>query len=447
MLLSALLASTSEADLGESIGAKDYAVKDVGGPPLAPFRWSSAYSDSMVLQQAPEAAVVWGFAPAGSKVSVSFGGKAIDAPVTTYMGQSAFMAKLPPTPSSMTTTHNITATSGGKTITLGSVLFGDVWVCSGQSNMQYPLGSPTCWNESNINCTVRDAQCGYGCVNNSAAEIADMVNFPQMRLSQNTNGGSKVPLAESGNTGWMTPDKMGGKFSAMCWFFGRDVFKALESPRPIGLIETNVGGTPDQHWSSPDAIDKCKGSKPWDWPANFTDSVLWNGKVVPLLRTTIKGAIWMQGEANSRWDGRQYNCSFQAMITDWRAKWASHNGETAAAFPFGWAQLNSNGGAELYAGPSPSSKDATDPLSQWSSGFSSIRNAESQTLALPNTFQAVIIDTPVASGSVHSPWKQPAGSRLARGGLSVAYGMDTTKVNPVRATQCHTYPEHAPNRF
>jgi sialate O-acetylesterase len=333
----AILVYTARADLGEPIGPKDYVV-GVGAPPL-PFRWSSAYSDNMVLQQAPEAAVVWGFAPAGSKVTVNFGGKTIDAPVTTYMGETTFLAKLPPTPSSMTDTHNITATSGTTTIVLGEILFGDVWVCSGQSNMQYPLGSPTCWNESNINCTVHDAQCGYGCVNNSATEIADMVNYPQMRLSQNTDRGSPVPLAESGNTGWMTPDKMGGKFSAMCWFFGRDVFKALKSPRPIGLIETNVGGTPDQHWSSPDAIDACKGSNPWNWPANFTDSVLWNGKVVPLLRTTIKGAVWMQGEANSRADGRQYNCSFPAMISDWRSKWASHNGETAKDFPFGWAQV------------------------------------------------------------------------------------------------------------
>ena len=101
---------------------------------------------------------------------------------------------------------------------------------------------------------MRDAQCGYGCVNNSAAEITAMSDYPHMRLSQNTDGGSKVPLAESGNTGWMTPEKMGGKFSATCWFTFRDVYAALESPRPIGLIETNVGGTPDQHWSSPEAL-------------------------------------------------------------------------------------------------------------------------------------------------------------------------------------------------
>jgi sialate O-acetylesterase len=63
------------------------------------------------------------------------------------------------------------------------------------------------------------------------------------------------------------------------------------------------------------------GAPKWEWPSNFSDSVLWNAKVVPYLKTTILGAIWYQGEANAGQDGRQYNCSFQAMIEDWRLKW------------------------------------------------------------------------------------------------------------------------------
>lgn len=298
--------------------------------------------------------------------------------------------------------------------------------------MAYPLGSPTCWNASNINCMVHDAQCSYGCVQNAAEEIAAMSQFNNLRLYQNAGGGSPAPQTESANSGWMTPAKMGGRFSAMCWFFGRDLYTALEAagePRPIGLIETNVGGTPDQHWSSPDALAKCKGlpgNPSWEWKSNFTDSVLWNGKVVPLLRNTIKGAIWMQGEANSHADGRQYNCSFPAMIEDWRAKWAEGTGGATAVFPFGWSQLNSDGGANVWAPGKTtpaSTSDPTDPLGAWSSGFPSIRLAESSTLATPNTFQAVIIDTPVASGSVHSPYKQPAGARLARGALATAYAI------------------------
>ena len=376
-----------------------------GPPPPTPagFRWSNAHSDGMVLQSAPAQAVVWGFVADGAKVSVSFGGQSVPVETGTYVGESVFTATLPATPASLTSMHNITATSGKETITLGNVLFGDVWVCSGQSNMAYPIGSPTCWNESNINCTVRDAQCGYGCANNSAAEIKAMADWPHLRLFENTDRGSKVPLADSGSTGWKTPAEFGGGFSAACWFFGRDVYDKLETKRPIGLMATHVGGTPDQHWSSPDAIDKCKGSEPWDWPANFTDSVLWNGKVVPLLKTTIKGAIWYQGEANSRTDGRQYNCSFPAMIEDWRAKWGQHNGQSDPAFPFGWAQLNSNGAAELYTTANKNTPTAGDPLGQWSSGFPSIRNAETHTLSLKNTFQAVILVRlffPIACGSV-----------------------------------------------
>lgn len=141
----------------------------------------------------------------------------------------------------------------------------------------------------------------------------------------------------------------------------------------------------------------------------------------------------MQGEANAHGDGRTYNCSFPAMIEDWRAKWAEGTGGTTdVAFPFGWSQLNSNGGAQKWVANSvtPLNKNAkNDPLDKWSHGFRSIRLAEENTLSLSNTFQAVIIDTPVASGSVHSPYKQAAGSRLARGALATTY--NTPQPNPV----------------
>ena len=312
--------------------------------------------------------------------------------------------------------------------------------------MQYPIASsPHCWNASNVNCTDRNKshntkQCGYGCANNSDVEVAHMKDYDDgMRLYTTQGGSSKTPVAEqSAPSQWMTPSEHGGSFSATCWFFGRSVYTHLKPKRPLGLIQTNVGGTPDQHWSSPDALSKCKGKQPWDptgkmWPDNFTDSVLWNAMVVPLLRTTHIGAIWYQGEANSRVDGRQYNCSFPAMIEDWRAKWNKYtDGATPVDFPFGWAQLNSDGGAAPYPAATPFSSTPAGSMDEWQSGFSSIRLAESTTLSLENTFQAVILDTPVASGSVHSPYKQPCGARLARGGLAVKYGMkELHAVDPI----------------
>ena len=102
-VLAVSAAAAAAADIGDSVGLKDYFGAERPPPkPPAAFRFSSAYSDDMVLQQAPAQAVVWGFAPAGSKVTIGFGGKSIDAPVAPYMGESAFMTKLPATPSSMT---------------------------------------------------------------------------------------------------------------------------------------------------------------------------------------------------------------------------------------------------------------------------------------------------------------------------------------------------------
>ena len=265
-----------------------------------------------------------------------------------------------------------------------------------------------------------------------------------MRLFQVTRSSSRSPLPDvGGGSGWLLPSKMGGRFSSTCWFYGRDVYSVLSPKVPFGLIETDVGGTPDEHWSSPDALKACMGSKAWDMPEGTVDSVLWNAMIVGLLRTTISGVVWYQGENNAG-DPRRYNCSFPAMIEDWRAKWHTHtDGATARDLPFGWAQLNSCGtGAADYTNrifnpphPPADCGDGCAPacssaclgrLHEWGdygNGFTGIRFAQAQALLrVRNTFMAVIIDTPVASGSIHSPFKQPVGRRLARGGLAVAYG-------------------------
>ena len=344
LIATAALAAGPGLDYWDSQPAK--VIDLLSAPPApAPFRFASSQGSGMVLQMAPSQATVWGFSKEGASVSVGFQGRTIAATTMQWLNQSTWLARLPATQGGVAE-YNITATSAGATITLSNVVFGDVWVCSGQSNMAYPIGSATCWNASNTDCAVKDSQCSYGCSENAGEEIAAMANYPNIRLYQVGGGGSSTPQAESSNSGWKLPHAMGGGFSAMCWYFGRDLSVALDAagdPRPIGLIETNVGGTPDQHWSSPDALQKCKqlpGDPKWEWPANYTDSVLWNGKVVPLLRNTIKGTVWMQGEANSRADGRQYNCSFPAMIEDWRAKWAEGTGGTTdSSFPFGWSQV------------------------------------------------------------------------------------------------------------
>jgi sialate O-acetylesterase len=218
----------------------------------------------MVLAAAPKQAMVWGFCPPGSTVDVSIGSATVRATIGPGQGDGShttWRALLPATKGGFDK-HNITATSAGTTLTLTDVLFGEVWVCSGQSNMEYPIGNnPSCWNASNINCTDRTpgvdhSQCSFGCSQNAGAEIAAMKKYDEGMRLFNVNPSSQItPHSEmNGGSGWLAPSKMGGKFSAVCWYFGRDVYNAMPKKVPVALISAFVGGTPDQHWSSPDAL-------------------------------------------------------------------------------------------------------------------------------------------------------------------------------------------------
>ena len=287
-------------------------------------------------------------------------------------------------------------------------------------------------------------------VNDSAQEIADMKNYPHIRLYRasksqpNESAAELLPARYAGDrspvVGWSTPDDR-VDFSNVCWFYGRNMYAALEAAgaaRPIGLIGVYRGGSADELWSSPDALSEClEPGAPLPDPM---DSTLYYGMIAPLLQTTIKGAVWYQGEADARhpggrWDG--YNCTFAAMIKDWRRKWsAGTNGETPVDFPFGWVQLNSVANGTVYVNPAAVAPNATTgaggPLDP-SFGYGGLRWAQTLTLRLPNTFMATCYDTPDRPTpqsidgkpgadpgfSVHSPFKQPAGARLARAALAL----------------------------
>ena len=163
--------------------------------------------------------------------------------------------------------------------------------------MEYPIGSPTCWNASDINCTAHHngAQCGFGCTQDAGQTIADMAQYDHgMRLFNVGGGKATTPQPEMRSGAWKVPSAMGGSFSATCWFFGRDIYDAMPTKVPVGLISTFVGGTPVEHWSSSEALATCVGPEAWDWPTGFSDSVLWNAMVVPLLRTVHSGVVWYQ---------------------------------------------------------------------------------------------------------------------------------------------------------
>ena len=277
----------------------------------ADVRLPKVLSDHMVLQQG-QPAVVWGWAEPGEKVVVEMASSRAE----TTAGQDGkwhVEIGLPPAGGPYEV-HIV----GKNTLKLADILVGEIWVCSGQSNMQWPVAAAL------------DPQ----------PEIA-AANYPHMRLFTVENVPSKEPLDEcpgSNPSGWRicSPETVGG-FSAVGYFFGRKLHQELSVP--VGLINSSWGGTICEAWTSratlesdPDFQAILERSKEYQENNPNQASVLFQGMIHPLLPLRIRGAIWYQGESNV---GRaeQYAKLFPAMITDWRKNWGLGD------FPFLYVQL------------------------------------------------------------------------------------------------------------
>ena len=319
-------------------------VRPPPAPPPPPLRFASIYTSHAVLSAAPQRAVVWGFSMTSKKVTLD-GGEAIgsveaslsavpsgsvDPGGAPYAYPYVWTATLPAVPASFTP-RTLVARSGASESAIRDVLFGDVWVCGGQSNMEYSI------NGSN------GVEIKHPPVNNSVAEIANMRQFPSIRLFRTGHQSSSVPMLEqlpptNGGSmeaveGWSSPclvtadgaERCRADFSSMCYFYGRNVYSVLAAegrPRPIGMIQACWSGSPDEPWMPRGAVEKCM--KPaGKVPAN---GGMFNGMIRPLLNTTITGAIWYQGESDATHPGGLfdgYNCTFPAMIKGWRELWSA----------------------------------------------------------------------------------------------------------------------------
>ncbi|KAI8752688.1 sialate O-acetylesterase [Biomphalaria glabrata] len=402
----------------------------------ATFAFAKHFQNHMVLQQAPQRANIYGFsADIGQKVIMQlttvpstkpyYYTSTIEQGPVAGLGVWNFL--LDPFPANTTVSINVQAEAGS--LSLSDVIFGDVWICSGQSNMQFTVIQ----------------------IDNAEEEMADAQNYPNIRLmTVNMNYSATVQydliaVEES----WTAPNRntIGGTawtyFSAVCWLFGKAIHKARGTP--IGLVATDWGGTPVEAWSSPVALASCGNPKstPVELPESYRkyveslpekvkyrmtgpgdNSQLWNAMIHPLLGMTIYGAIWYQGEADASGSRmNKYNCTFPAMIKDWRLNFNSaSNGQTKADFPFGFVQLSANT-------PDPSI----------SVGFPDIRWHQTAdrgyvpNSVLPNVFMAVAMDLPdftSSYGAIHPRDKKDVGARLALSGLAVAYGQSELYQGP-----------------
>jgi sialate O-acetylesterase len=413
----------------------------IGAPARADVKPHALFSDGLVLQRGMKCPI-WGKADPGEQVSVTLTIQKENAVAVSEASVTAddkgnwrvdiqVAGALAGGPYAM-------SIKGKNTIDLKEVYIGEVWICSGQSNMEWPL---------------RLSQ-------NPEEAIAKSKN-PMIRLFTVARDTSDTPVTElKGDPKWSEcNEKTSPNFSAVGYFFGRDLQKALKVP--VGLIHTSWGGTIADAWTTRDALEKNsdlknivekydenrgtateqyekalkqyeaalakhteavakakeEGKKPPQAPRKPVPPnnnpnrpcVLYNAMIHPLQPYAIKGAIWYQGESNA---GRayQYRTLFPTMIQSWRETWKQGD------FPFLFVQL------------APFMKIVDEPQeSQWAE----LREAQLLTsLHCKNTGMAVITDVGNPT-DIHPKQKEPVGARLALAARALGYGQKIEYAGPI----------------
>lgn len=400
------------------------------------------FSDGMVLQQGREqekTTPIWGRAEDGERVTVSFQGQR----VSTVARRGRWLVRL----------QNLRAggpwsleVRGRNRIVIEKVLVGEVWLCSGQSNMAAVV------SES------RDAAREVAGSENPMLRLfrvprleADAASWNQQHLGSDRLRSVSRVMRESPDgrlTGeWeeSRPETV-GRFSAVCYFFGRELQRARRVP--VGLIDASVGATPIEAWMDEGSLradpelkqafdsyqqamaefkrrrqegveqrrrdassqDPDQARQPW------RPGGLYNGMIVSLQPFAVSGIIWWQGEANVRRAG-SYRSSFSKLIGGWRAAWGR------GAFPFLFVQL-------ATAGPANGSAETGEVWGRPALAWAELREAQLQTLSLvPKTAMVVITD--IGGENYHPDWKQPIGARLSLAARRVAYGEQLVHSGPI----------------
>lgn len=366
-------------------------------------------SDNMVLQQNAKVNL-WGWASPNEKINIQLGWQ--NTPVEIIANSDGNWKVVVATPQGSETAYSIEINATNK-IVLNNILIGEVWVCSGQSNMFFPVGKEEgTWKTG---------------VKNYADEIQD-ANYPTIRLFTVLTNASPKPLDDvTGKWAACSPYTI-NSFSAVAYFFGRDLYQKLQTP--IGLISSSWGGTKAEAWTSqavlegtPDFLpileEDAKNEKLYQEKletyylnlkkeqlannslkselkkpkkeANKTSYVLYNAMLHPLINYTMKGVIWYQGESNSG-KAKLYQTLFPAMVKNWRDDWKQ------GYFPFYYVQI------APHKGQTPEIREA-------------------QLLSLKKiTNSGMVVTTDIGdANNIHPTDKQTVGHRLALLALAKTY--------------------------
>jgi len=371
----------------------------------AAVKLPAIFSDHMVLQ-ADTAASVWGWADEGEEVSVSIAGQTLTAEARADGKWSVKLAALKPS-----TTHTLTV-KGSNTLTVNDVLVGEVWLASGQSNMAFQFN-----------------KCALPAADSAAADL------PQLRMFTVAQNSMRTPQMECQGQWMMCTPETVQNFSAVAYFFGRDLHRKLKTP--VGLINSSWGGTDIAAWTSEPAQAKVPALKAnldtWAKQSAAFDAVkaktaaaaqnerwkaavakakaagkplprkprpaadpaisqnhpanLFNGMIRPIIPYAIKGVIWYQGEHNCATleKAKLYATQLPLLVQDWREQWHARN------LPFAWVQLPGF---------------VTSPFR------AQVREAMLKSLSVPGTGMAITVDVGEANDN-HPKNKKAVGERLS----------------------------------
>ena len=370
---------------------------------------SQLFTDGMVIQR-ETLAPVWGTADAGESVTVT-GSWGETATVTTD-SKGAWILKLK-TPSAGGP-HTLSI-KGKNSIEIKNILSGEVWFCSGQSNMDFTLSALAKASKR----TADEFKPVTAYIKNEIKTAKDEY-FRQFTVEKKTS--PLEPLTTLKGSWIESSPNNNSKFSATAYFFGRELRKELKVP--VGLIKCAWGGTKVEPWMPAKAFEKDKEmtayfeekvsslkekSKNKDGKSSKKKmnqqfpSTLFNAMVNPVIPYAIKGAIWYQGESNEKHNNLKYESNFREMISEWRNHWGQGD------FPFYFAQLANF------------KKITENPLE--SDDWASICDQQRRTLGLKNTGMAVLSDIGEAK-DIHPRNKIDAGKRLALWALKKDYNQD-----------------------
>ncbi len=360
---------------------------------LADVRLPHIISDHMVLQ-AGQTIPVWGWADPGERVTVHFEKQTKRVRTDATGHWRVDLAPLTVAPGDDQVPKQMTVKGAKNTLNVNDILIGEVWLASGQSNMEKPLGE----------------QRGQKPTLNADAEIA-AATWPGLRLFKVAHARADTP-AEDVAGSWVvcdpsTIDKI--KFSAVGYFFGRKLLTTLKTP--VGMIDSTWGGTRIELWTPRSGFAAVPTLK------NFADapvgakvegtalSTLYNGQIKPLVPFAIKGVIWYQGESNTIDvnDGDRYLDKMTALITGWRKEWQRD-------FPIYYVQVAPFLYHLKYPGTIVSSE-------------SGARLWEAQTAALKLPQTGIVVTTDLADDllDIHPRNKKAVGERLANWALAKDY--------------------------